>query len=129
MAREQGAKSSKRKGRPPDGIDLHIAFHFAQNVDRGFSSRQIAKEGMKFLPLSLGSEGRIITRDVQKLEGDALARRQRLITRNIRESEAAVALHVAANARTTWGAPLHFPSGFLPENQPKAGRPPKKRRR
>ena len=129
MAREKGAKSSKRKGRPSDGIDLHIAFHFAQNIDRRFAIGRIADKGMKFLPLSLGSDGRVIAGEGKKLEGEALARRQRLITRELREFEAAVALHVAANARTTWGAPLHFPSGFLPENQPKAGRPPKKRRR
>ena len=129
MTREQGAISSKRKGRPRDGIDLHIAFHFAHKVDLGFSIGKIADKGMEFVPLSLGSDGRVIAGGVQKLEGEAFARRQRLIARNIRESEAAVALHVAVNARTTWGAPLHFPSGFLPENQPKAGRPPKKRRR
>ena len=126
MPREMTTPPDWGMGQPRKHDELYIAVHFAHAIDLGATTSAVAKGGVRFPEASLDKQGHIVLDEGRSLKGSTLYRRYTNIAFELREFQRAVAS--LANARTTWGAPIRFPDGFLPQIQPKRGCPRKNRK-
>lgn len=127
MTNAKGTLGQSEAGRPRANDELFVAGYFAREIDAGTTKRAAAAKGLGFIHICPDATGKWVPTIDRALSGDSLARRDREIASELEHLADVVAMHQAAGARTTWGRPIAFPKGFLPQEKPKRGRPPKNR--
>lgn len=116
-----------RKGRPRNNNELAIAAYFTRALDSGVTIASAARQYAALLKKQKRGGTAGVGCVLHELEAATLFRRYSEVSKEIGESRARMLRHVQAGGRTSWGAPLRFPEGFMPEARPQRGRPRKKR--